>query len=1002
MSNVPRRVLVVLALVVAALVAWLALRPSRDGTSTVATSGDPKATGPSSPIAKRVIDGEVEAEQGVASLRPWRGASATIRGRVHDESGKPVGGAMVCAKMLDRESPTDTRRVPKCTNAGPDGRYTLTDVAPVETGISASAPTFVPGRHIPPNKKRTIEPRAGVTLENVDIELRSGGVEIRGIVKDIAGGVVEDALVSTGGGNWGRDVGLSIAYTDAEGAFSLWTKPGDVYVLAEAEGYAQGGKGGAAPGYTFELLLTPESVVGGRVVDAATGKPVADARVTVESEGGWGSDNVTYTDEAGKFRVARLEPGRYVAKATTIDRFGTSNESRRVGLGEAVEDFEVKVHPSASISGHVVIAGEEPTPCEDGGVSVVGRTTKHDAWEGGDREGLVVVQGLPPDTYDISVHCEGAVGASKYEPVVLAEAPVDGLVWEVERGLTLAGIVIDESGTPIEGASVDARQTDAAARTKQSAAWGQRTGKDGKFVLEGLRPGTYEIEAEHEDHVAPEKPLTHVVGAGGNAEVTLTLGAGGTIEGRVVDAKRRPVSGAQVQLVGKIWQPGASTKDDGTFRIERVRPGEHRAKATTGWTAMRAPGTSDDDLQGVAVSVRVGEVTEIELVVEEQFGSISGRVVDADGGPVDDAFVSYSRESDSAKATSNRARRAVRWSWDEKPVLTDESGAFALDRIPTGKHTLIAQRKGGGEGLVEHIETGSTGVVIKLTEGASISGTVVLAGGGNPERFTISANDEAQGVWRTESFMRTSGVFRIGDLPPGKYVVAVSATEGAATTTVELTGAGKDDVRLELAPRVDVTGTIVDLQTGEPVPNMMVTISPAKGQNSFSFSDAGDQEHVSDESGAFTVRAAPTGAVRIMVVGKNFFASSSGKNYGWTRTRATIPADQKTFTLPPIKVAATRTEGRERGGDLGFGLSEIPPESEPEDLPLKVAVVRPGGPASTTELKVGDVIVQVDGHDVTGDNRYLYGSLTRVKEGDSVTLGLEGGGKVTIVAGKPV
>jgi S1-C subfamily serine protease len=128
----------------------------------------------------------------------------------------------------------------------------------------------------------------------------------------------------------------------------------------------------------------------------------------------------------------------------------------------------------------------------------------------------------------------------------------------------------------------------------------------------------------------------------------------------------------------------------------------------------------------------------------------------------------------------------------------------------------------------------------------------------------------------------------------------------------------------------------------------------------------------------------------------------SGKSYGWTRLRANIPADQKSYALPPIRIALQRTAGRERGGDLGFGVGDTPPEQEPEDLPLKVAVIRPGGPASTTELKIGDVIVDVEGHDVTGDNRYLYGTLTRVKEGDSVTLGLEGGGKVTIVAGKPI
>ena len=97
-----------------------------------------------------------------------------------------------------------------------------------------------------------------------------------------------------------------------------------------------------------------------------------------------------------------------------------------------------------------------------------------------------------------------------------------------------------------------------------------------------------------------------------------------------------------------------------------------------------------------------------------------------------------------------------------------------------------------------------------------------------------------------------------------------------------------------------------------------------------------------------------------------------------------------------------RLKGRERAGDLGFSLKDVAPEDEPEDTPLQVAVIRPGGPAAKTELKLGDVIVEVDGKDVTGDNRYLYGSLARVKEGESVTIGLEDGRTVTIVAGAPI
>lgn len=51
-------------------------------------------------------------------------------------------------------------------------------------------------------------------------------------------------------------------------------------------------------------------------------------------------------------------------------------------------------------------------------------------------------------------------------------------------------------------------------------------------------------------------------------------------------------------------------------------------------------------------------------------------------------------------------------------------------------------------------------------------------------------------------------------------------------------------------------------------------------------------------------------------------------------------------------------------------------------------------------LGVLALITAIDGHDVTGANRYLFSSLIRVPEGTVVTLGLARGASVQITAGK--
>ena len=75
---------------------------------------------------------------------------------------------------------------------------------------------------------------------------------------------------------------------------------------------------------------------------------------------------------------------------------------------------------------------------------------------------------------------------------------------------------------------------------------------------------------------------------------------------------------------------------------------------------MRAPGTSDDDLQGERVVVVEGEVASLDLVVEVATGVITGVVEDEAGGPVADAFVEVNRESERSGAA--RVGPGRRWS----------------------------------------------------------------------------------------------------------------------------------------------------------------------------------------------------------------------------------------------------------------------------------------------------------------------------------------------------
>jgi hypothetical protein len=61
----------------------------------------------------------------------------------------------------------------------------------------------------------------------------------------------------------------------------------------------------------------------------------------------------------------------------------------------------------------------------------------------------------------------------------------------------------------------------------------------------------------------------------------------------------------------------------------------------------------------------------------------------------------------------------VRWGWDRKPVLSDQDGNFELGE---GQYIVRAYREGGGEGLLEHVAAGSTGVLLTIGDTGQIAG----------------------------------------------------------------------------------------------------------------------------------------------------------------------------------------------------------------------------------------------------------------------------------------
>ncbi|WP_434421317.1 carboxypeptidase-like regulatory domain-containing protein [Nannocystis pusilla] len=206
------RVVVGVTLVVLAGVLWW-LREEKDEASLPAASEVGEAP------AQAVTVARVEAA--VLQVDPRLGARASIAGFVKDPRGTPIAGAQVCALANSERVTTEERRRTDCVTSERDGHYRIAGLFPVRHEVVGSAPGYIPALHVQgegASRREWVELRQGMELLGADIVLEEGGVEIRGVVKDLSGGPIEGAQLL---GNR-----QPVVVTGPEGEFSMWVKPG--------------------------------------------------------------------------------------------------------------------------------------------------------------------------------------------------------------------------------------------------------------------------------------------------------------------------------------------------------------------------------------------------------------------------------------------------------------------------------------------------------------------------------------------------------------------------------------------------------------------------------------------------------------------------------------------------------------------------------------------------------------------------------------------------------
>lgn len=478
-----------------------------------------------------------------------------------------------------------------------------------------------------------------------------------------------------------------------------------------------------------------------------------------------------------------------------------------------------------------------------------------------------------------------------------------------------------------------------------------------------------------------------------NDDVDLVLERGGVVQGVVVDRAGEPVDSMSVVLApGHRSSRWSYTSTDGTFFFDQVPAG--RCTVAVADRTRRPLFTADGSILEQDVQVANDETAELQFVIDRPSGTISGKVIRADGSPETRAYVTAVREFAGGPDTWGGVRSSAAL---QTGSIVDLDGSFELSGLVDGRYTVLAQVRGEGrEASLEHVETGSD-ITLEIAAPASLSGRVTPGAGTKmPEYYLLQLANQDNGWRHAQSYLGGElGQWSVPNVPAGTYVVSVRSAAGSGTAKVEVSeGEDETGVNITLESDSSIAGRVVSLEDERPLPGFRVVATSANAgiRSKYTFAD---RRNISGADGRFRVTSPPSGRVTLHVIPE--FLDDRDPTLTQAHLTYDIVAGQPN-PVGDIPIPANRLPNNETPGDFGFGLGEWDHEVDQATLSTKVVTVRPGSPAAASGVRVGDELVRMDEHPVGGNGRYIYEYRKRVAPGTTAEFEFSSGLVVELTA----
>jgi large repetitive protein len=534
----------------------------------------------------------------------------------------------------------------------------------------------------------------------------------------------------------------------------------------------------------------------------------------------------TKSDERGTAVFDMLRVGAYEIDARRPDR-GKGTMPVRLEEGCSSREETIAIQETAGVRGRIV--DERDQPITDVDISVGRLDASSDSGDDIPRtartneRGMFRVPSLAPGTWELTAIRPGFIESVTSFEVEDRSSDVE-LEVVLTRGGIIQGRVVDPQDRPVAGWLVTAVPPGLEALAAQDdvsdVSLGERrmTSADGVFVLSGLKPGEYVVEARpprSEEKYAYEKAdvgTPQLRAKTGDRDVVLKTRGTGELQGEVT------FTGAPAPQSFSVGVPGVGVRtfegSAGKFRIESALVGSYPI-------LLHARGFSN---ALVRVEVTIGERAHVAVKMHAAV-RLLGRVVDdREDRPIGEATVTAVRTEASGERIASTA-------------TSRRDGIFELLDLAPGEHWLTVQADGYARTRIGPVVAtpGKKAVAteIRLTHASvHVAGRVRRAEAALADAqvmLHLREPKESKGlVEMTRADSR--GMFRFDSVEPGVHSLTIAARPRGARGEVivhrrllTIPDAGLEDLDLDVLDRQGKHRLIVQLPASRRDP-LLVTL----------------------------------------------------------------------------------------------------------------------------------------------------------------------------------